>query len=111
MPPTQESTYNPYTAEAGRSSSYHEARSPYDHERFNPFDDFSSGRYSTYIPSARNLSCSLPHASLNRHHSHDNVFSFFSISSSAFSSGSSFILSLVSSVFPLKPREKTDFSE
>ncbi|KAL4291783.1 hypothetical protein GQ457_14G020400 [Hibiscus cannabinus] len=44
MPPTQESTYNPYTAEAGRSSSYHEARSPYDHERFNPFDDFSSGR-------------------------------------------------------------------
>ncbi|KAL4290138.1 hypothetical protein GQ457_14G013110 [Hibiscus cannabinus] len=55
MPPTQESTYNPYTGEAGRSSSYHEARSPYDHERFNPFDDFSSGRYSTYIPTARNI--------------------------------------------------------
>ncbi|KAK8552445.1 hypothetical protein V6N12_041040 [Hibiscus sabdariffa] len=55
MPPTQESTYNPYSAEAGQSSLYHEARSPYDHEMFNPFDDFSSDRYSTYIPSSRNV--------------------------------------------------------
>ncbi|KAK8596620.1 hypothetical protein V6N12_065103 [Hibiscus sabdariffa] len=55
MPPTQHSTYNPYSVEPGRSSSYHEARSPYDHEMFNPFDDYTSGRHSMYIPSSRNV--------------------------------------------------------